>query len=72
MGLEDEASRMIWEGGPDKPVSTPNCKNSSFPERRGRIRQLTVAITAMDWESGMQVARTRSVPTVEEMVKRLG
>lgn len=38
MGLENEASLMIWEGSPVQPVDDPISKNSSFPERKGIIR----------------------------------
>lgn len=36
--IEDQISRMIWEGSPVEPVSDPKSKNTSFPERNGRIR----------------------------------
>lgn len=40
MGLveADPVTRMISEGGPVKCVEDPCSKNSSFPERKGRIR----------------------------------
>lgn len=39
MEREDpEINRMISEGSPVQPVPDPKPKNSSFPERNGRIR----------------------------------
>jgi len=39
MGLEDEVSRMIWEGSPVLPKTEPRFRNSSFPEVSGRTKR---------------------------------
>ncbi|MBI3109526.1 hypothetical protein HYZ06_00600 [Candidatus Daviesbacteria bacterium] len=38
MRLEDEVSRMIWEGSPVLPRTEPSFRNSSFPEVSGRTK----------------------------------
>jgi hypothetical protein len=43
MGLENEVSRMIWEGSPISESCGPTIKNSRFPEVAGRTR-LTTAL----------------------------